>query len=115
MANISLTEPLLQGDLYPAMVDFTDLRDDNAGSELQQMRMIIVRYLETKLGCESVQLPEMFEDIVRHYPFLGDQEEEFANALNTLIADDLVEMRDGENLHINKVAHKVASRHMANR
>lgn len=114
MSNRSQTEPLLQGDLLPAMVDFTDLRNDNAGSVLQQLRMIIVRYLETKLGEDSVQLPEMFSDIVKHYPFLGDKEEEVAEALNSLLDDGVVDMYSGDNLHINKVA-RVAMRYEASR
>lgn len=111
MSNLRLkgqSYALLQGDLTPDFTDYADLRNDNAGSELQQMRMIILRYLENRLGDETVQSEEMFEDIVKRYPFIGDRELEFFEALDTLIEDKFVRSSE-KNLSINKVA-RVASR-----
>jgi len=111
MSNLKLkgqTHALLQGDLTPEFTDYADLRNDNAGSELQQMRMIILRYLENRLGDETVQSEEMFGDIAKRYPFIGDQELEFFEALDTLIEDNFVRTFE-KDLSINKVA-RVASR-----
>ena len=102
--------PLLQGDLLSALLDYSDLRNDNADSEMQQMRMIIMRYLESGLGDENLQFEEMFEDMTRHYPFIGDRRKDFREALESLEQDGLVQSMSG-NLSINKVASSVAHKY----
>lgn len=103
MPRVNQTDVLLNGDLTPEFTDYVDLRNDNAGSDLQQMRMIILRYLGSRLGDDTVQFEEMYEDLVKRFPFLGEEPESFLEALDSLVEDNFVRMF-GPNLAINKVA-----------
>jgi hypothetical protein len=87
-------------------MDFMDLRNDNAGGELDQAKSIILRYLENAPYAEFVDTTNMLEDIGRHWPFQGEGEATFQEAIKDLEAGDLI-VSKGERLQINKVAHVV--------
>jgi hypothetical protein len=104
------TWPFLKGDLTPRKTDFTDLRNDFAGTANDQCKSIILRYLETLPAGDHTDLQTMSEDISRHYPFHGKKPEYFAPIVQELRAENLV-LQDGDNLRINKVA-RVASKYL---
>jgi hypothetical protein len=85
------------------MMDFMDLRNDNAGGAMEQAKNIILRYLETAKSDDFVGFDQMVEDITRHWPFHGTAPVEFQDAVDALKADGLV-LTQGDQLQINKVA-----------
>lgn len=95
--------PLVQGDLTPRLMDFIDLRNDNAGGVIAQAKNIILRYLETAKSDDFVGFDQMVEDISRHWPFHGADPDEFQAAVDALKSDGLV-LTQGDQLQINKVA-----------
>jgi hypothetical protein len=95
--------PLVKGDLVPRMMDYVDLRNDNAGGPLDQTKNIILRYLETARSDDFVGFDQMIEDISRHWPFHGTSKEDFQYALDALKSEGLI-LTQGDQLQINKVA-----------
>jgi hypothetical protein len=94
---------LLKGDMLPQLVDNVDLRNDNAGGSLDQLKNIILRYLENVTSDVFVDSNLMVEDITRHWPFQGTPEAEFWEALSALREDGLIVTRKNR-VQINKVA-----------
>jgi hypothetical protein len=86
------------------MTDNTDLRNDNAGGALEQAENIILRYLETLPSDDYVSFSEMVEDITRHFPFVGESDQQFQVALEALEKEGLVTTM-GDLHQINKTAH----------
>ena len=104
------TWPLLKGDFEPRRTDGTDLRNDNAGDQLKQAQNIIIRYLETLPAQDTVNIASMAADIGRHYPFHGEGEDFFRNAVDALKKAGWVKM-EGDALELNKIA-RVAHRYL---
>jgi hypothetical protein len=105
------TAPLVRGDLTPRYVDTVDLRNDNAGTPLEQLESILLRYLETALSDKFVSLEQMFEEIGRHYPFQGTPDREFLEAVKSLREKGLL-LNSGSRVQINKVA-RVTQRYLS--
>lgn len=78
------TTPFLQGDLTPQQSDSVDLRNDNAGSETDQARSIVVRYLESLPAESQTDLESMVGEITKRYPFHGDKEDFFKTIVKSL-------------------------------
>ena len=102
------TKPLLQGDLTPRMTDGTDMRNDFAGDLMKQAQSIVIRYLETLPAQGTVDLPTMAQDIERHYPFHGENEQFFRKAVDALEKEGWIK-REGKEIQLHKVA-RVARR-----
>jgi len=105
------TTPLLQGDLAPRMTDDTDLRNDFAGNTLQQAQSIILRYLESLPAEELMDLETMAENISQRYPFHGEGENFFRQAVDTLSKDGWIRVEAGR-VSLDKVA-RVTRRFLA--
>jgi hypothetical protein len=102
------TWPFLKGDLLPQKTDFTDLRNDFAGTPDQQKQNIVLRYLENLPAGDTTDMDTMVGDIARFYPFHGASVEDFRPAVSALETDNLV-VTDGREMRINKVG-RVARR-----
>lgn len=89
----------------------TDLRNDNAGDQMKQAKSVILRYLETVPAQDTVNLKTMAADISRHWPFHGEPEAFFRNAVDSLKKDGWIKETKGE-LAMDKVA-RVTRRFLA--
>jgi hypothetical protein len=103
------TTPFLQGDLVPRITDDTDLRNDFAGSSLQQRESILLRYLESLPAEDQVDLDTLRENITRRYPFHGDGS--FREAMDALEKDGWIKVKNGL-VQLDKVA-RVTRRFLA--
>jgi len=104
------TWQFLRGDLEPRRVEWTDLRNDNAGDQLKQAQNIVLRYLENLPAQGTVNLKTMAEDISRRYPFHNEGPEFFRQAVDALKEEGWVKM-EGDQLELNKVA-RVTARYL---
>ena len=104
MSRMSQTEPLVEGDLTPRLTDYTDLRNDNAGTPSEQAQNIVLRYLETAPADEFVDFDVMSEALARHWPFHDEDPATFLEAVEALKDEGLL-VTEGDTLQINKVAH----------
>lgn len=104
------TWQFLRGDLEPHRVEWTDLRNDNAGDQMSQVQSIVLRYLENLPAEGTVDLQTMAEDISGRYPFQGENIEFFREAVNALKEAGWVQL-SGNALELNKVA-RVTARYL---
>ena len=107
----SQTWAYLRGDLEPRRTELTDLRNDNAGSQMRQAQSIILRYLENLPAEDTVDVPSMADDIGRHWPFHGEGVEFFKSAVDELIKEGWVKM-DGDMVKLDMVV-RVSRRFLA--
>jgi hypothetical protein len=109
--NESQTWEYLRGDLAARRSGLTDLRNDHAGDQMKQAQSIILRYLETLPAQATVNVETMAEDISRHWPFHGENEQFFRSAVDALKKDGWIRDTKGE-LELDKVA-RVTRRFLA--
>jgi len=100
----------LRGDLEPRKSDWTDLRNDFGGDQMKQAQSIVLRYLENLSAQSTVNLETMAEDISRHYPFHGEGQEFFRQAVDALKKAGWVK-EEGSEIELNKIA-RVAARYL---
>jgi hypothetical protein len=94
--------PLVQGDLASHFEDYTDLRNDHAGTALEQAKGILLRYLETLPADALVPEATLVQDITQRWPF-HNQDKLILRALKELLEQNLIH-RPGGLYQINKVA-----------
>lgn len=106
----SQTWEFLRGDLEPRRTELTDLRNDNAGDQMAQAQNIILRYLENMPVEDTVDVPSMAQDIGRHWPFHGEGDAFFQEAVDDLVKQGWVRM-DGDQVKLDTVV-RVSRRYL---
>lgn len=93
---------LLQGDLASHLEDDVDLRNDHAGTAIEQAKGILLRYLETLPANAAVSEVDLVEEITSRWPF-HNQDDLIVEGLGDLIQQGVVSRSKGL-CQINKVA-----------